>query len=305
MNDTPKPETVDDLLVDMSKRVRGLRAARGMSRKDLSKHADISERYLAQLESGQANASLGVLWRLADAMGVDLINLLVNDEQVPRTNAPLWRLLQSLSAKDQLRAYEILVRRFGSRDNAARHGVALVGLRGAGKTTLGRQLAADAGVDFVRLGEVVESVGGMELWEMFSLAGQKTYRRAEREALQTVINRPEPVVLEAGGSIVSEPATFNLLLANFYTVWLRAAPHEHMERVLGQGDTRPMEASEAAMADLKRILSERESDYGRADAVVNTSERGIDDCLTELRRKAARHLEPAGSSTGQANSGGR
>lgn len=251
----------------LSERVRGLRAARGMTRKQLAQHSSISERYLAQLEGGKANPSIAVLWRIADAMGIDFGHLLHEPPEPPLAH--------------------------GGAPPRNRRGLAVIGLRGAGKTTLGERLAASLTVPFLRLSEIIEERGGMEIGELFSLGGQKAYRRLERQALETLIDRDAPLVLEVGGSLVSEAVTYDLLRSAFVTVWLRARPEEHMERVVRQGDTRPMEGSAEAMADLYRILAEREADYRKADFVVDTSDRSVDECAQELRRIAADCL-PAG-----------
>lgn len=275
-------QEIADYIGYLSERIRGLRAARGMTRKQLSQHSSISERYLAQLEGGNANPSIAVLWRVADAMGIDFRHLLDDASESSLEHMRLGQLLQSMSEHEQARAYELLVERLQSGD---RHklGVALVGLRGAGKTTLGKQLASSLSVPFVRLTEVIEQQGGMEIGELFSLGGQKAYRRLERRALESLVGKQEPVVLEVGGSLVSEPATFNLLRSSFATVWVRAQPEEHMNRVVSQGDMRPMEGNKEAMGDLYRILAEREDDYRKADFALDTSQRDVDDCLSELR----------------------
>lgn len=260
-----------------------------MTRKDLSRHSGVSERYLAQLENGEANPSVTLIWRMAQAMDVDFHDLLGARSKVPLSYAPLWELLQTLSPADQQAAYEMLAGRFTDRAGGTR-GVALIGLRGAGKSTLGRRLADACGVPFVRLGTVVEEVSGMEAGELLSLGGQKAYRRTERQALERVIEEYPVAVLETGGSLVSELSTFNLLRSSYFTVWVRAQPEDHMNRVIRQGDTRPMQGSREAMEDLQRILTEREPYYSSADYTVNTSDRAVADCLRELERVAAPYL---------------
>ncbi len=288
---------LEGVLGYLSNRIRGFRAARGMTRKDLARHSAISERYLAQLESGQANPSVEVLWRIADAMDVDFAGLLSQPRKPMLANAELWQQLHGMSPTEQASARELLAKKFSSRQPHAKPGIALIGLRGAGKTTLGRGAAQALDLSFVRLGQKIEQIGGMELWEMFSLAGQKTYRRLERQALEWVLQEQPRAVLEAGGSIVSEPATFDLLLGSYFTVWLRAQPEEHMQRVAHQGDMRPMQGNEEAMDDLKRILIEREPDYARADYVLDTRGRDEQSCLEELTRVMAEHINAAAAST--------
>ncbi len=275
----------------LSDRLRGLRAARGMTRRLLSRHSSISERYLAQLEGGKANPSVTVLWQLASALGVDFGDLVLASSEGDRSMDPeLRRLLVSVPPDAVAGARDLLRDYLGERRDS-RGGIALIGLRGAGKTTLGRRLADALGMPFFRLSELIEELGGMQLGELFSLGGQKSYRRLERQALEHLVAGHRQSILEVGGSLVSEPATYQLLQSSFRTVWLRASPEEHMDRVRAQGDLRPMEESnEQAMADLKRILAEREAEYRRADAVVDTSGRRVDESLAELKQTVARLL---------------
>lgn len=279
----------------LSERIRGLRAARGMTRKQLSQHSSISERYLAQLEGGKANPSIAVLWRIADAMGIDFRYLTDNTSEPPLEHTALWQLLQTLSEHEQVQAYDLLAGHM--RNGRQKLGIALVGLRGAGKTTLGRRVASPPAVSFIRLSEVIEELGGMEIGELFSLGGQKAYRRLERRALESLIEKRTRAVIEVGGSLVSETATYNLLRSAFMTVWVRARPEDHMNRVIRQGDTRPMEGNAEAMADLYRILAERENDYRKADYVLETSGRTIEDCADELRDVAADWLPLSNAAT--------
>ncbi|MCC5809560.1 MAG: helix-turn-helix transcriptional regulator [Ectothiorhodospiraceae bacterium] len=283
-------EDIDRQLALVSERVRALRARRGMTRKDLSRHSDISERYLAQLESGAANPSIAVLLRIAYAMDVDFRELLPGRSEPGLRLTPLVEMLQRLSPDQEQEAYELLSKHF-SRHQGPCRGIALIGLRGAGKSTLGARLAARFNVPFIRLGEMVERMGGMELGELFSLGGQKAYRRLERQALQRVIDSHPLAVVEAGGSLVSEPETFQLLRASYHTVWVRAVPEDHMSRVISQGDLRPMAGdNEEAMEDLRRILAEREPYYRTANAMLETSGRSIEDCLEELAGMAEEYL---------------
>lgn len=290
MPDTQISAKAEMLLKHLSERIRGFRAARGMTRKDLARHAGVSERYLAQLEDGKANPSVDVLWRIAEAMSVNLNSLLTEPDRPALSDTKLWQFLHTLDANQQQAAYTMLRSAFTGARRHDGYGVALIGLRGAGKTTLGRRVAQELGTPFVRLGEVIQQIGAMELWEIFSLAGQKTYRRLERQALEQVLKEQPGAILEAGGSIVSEPATFDLLLSSCFTIWVRASPEEHMGRVARQGDLRPMQGNQEAMADLKRILREREPDYARADCVLDTRNRDVDACLRELTHIVTKHL---------------
>lgn len=281
---------VDDYLDYLSNRLRGLRAARGMTRSLLSDHSSISERYLAQLENGKANPSVAVLWRIASALDVDLRYLLTDEAALPGLRQDIVELVQSFTDEERLNALRLLHAKFRSSQRSKR-GIGLIGLRGAGKTTIGSLAAEMLSVPFIRLTEEIAENAGIAIKEVFSLGGQKTYRRLEREAVEQLLKLREPFIVELGGSIVTEPSTFNLVAAGLVTVWLQAQPEEHMSRVIGQGDTRPMEeASEEAMSDLRRILMEREGEYRKADHIINTSSRDAVDCANELQRIAVQEL---------------
>lgn len=290
--ETPGVDELSRSLAYLSARVRALRARRGMTRKDLSRDSGISERYLAQLENGDANPSVALLLRMAGAMGVDIQELLPTRANHGLRLTPLLELLQRLEPEEEEAAYKLLIHHF-PRLHGPFRGVALIGLRGAGKSTLGMKLARRHGLPFLRLGDVVEQLGGMNLGELFSLGGQKAYRRLEGQALRHVLENHPLAVLEAGGSLVSEPRTFELLLGSYFTVWVRASPEEHMNRVVSQGDLRPMEGNEAAMDDLRRILAEREPYYRMANAILDTGGRTVAECLTELDHLTGSYLRPA------------
>lgn len=271
-----------EFLAALGKRVRELRELRGMARKVLARDADVSERYLAQLEAGEGNVSIVLLRRIALALGVQPEDLMVSG----RTAA--YRLVaQLLERFPEDRLEEVLfrlIRDLGAHDTARRRRVALMGLRGAGKSTLGELLATELHVPFIELDSEIEREAGMALSEVFLLYGQGGYRRMERRCLERVIESHPDVVLSVGGGIVSEPDTFNLLLANCFTVWLKASPEEHMTRVAAQGDLRPMQDNEDAMEDLRRILSAREPLYAKADVQVDTSEQKPEESLAKLRQ---------------------
>ncbi len=273
-------------------RVRNYRARRGMSRKVLSQQSGVSERYLAQLETGHANVSFHILWSLAQTMGTPVTDLL---EDRPDEGPDLMlakRLLDGLSMEEQTRAYALLRQHFGHGAGSVTR-VALIGLRGAGKTTLGRLLADHFSVPFIRITQLVEQTAGMDLAEIFVTLGQTGYRRLELNAVRTAIAQNPRVVIETGGSLVSEPETFEALLSSCFTVWVKASPQEHMQRVVDQGDTRPMEGHlQRAMEDLETILESRRVFYGRSDAVLDTSQRKINDCASELIRLCTPHLNP-------------
>lgn len=279
---TPESRTEDALLAQrLAERVKTLRSRRGMSRKVLSEASGVSERYLAQLEAGQANVTLQVLSCLAQAMNTSMTALIAEQREESAALAAAKALLERLSPADQEVADLLLRQRFRA-DRAAVGRVSLIGLRGAGKTTLGRRLAEHCRVPFVRITHMVERLAGLDLPELFMSLGQKGYRRLEYNALQSTLQQFPHVVIETGGSLVSEPATFELLLESCFTVWLRASPQEHMQRVYAQGDVRPMAGHRQAMEDLNAMLEFRRSLYGRADAVIDTSYRSVEDCADEL-----------------------
>lgn len=235
---------IDEYIQGIADRVKGMRAQRGMTRKHLSKNSDISERYLALIEAGQANISITLLLKLADALDVEFEKLLPLVEQpLPKTNkTPLSQFIRTLSAEQQIEALSLLSKRFNLPPPSV-HGMALIGLRGAGKTTLGTQLAKKLNIPFLRQTEIIESMAGMQVQELFSLGGQAGYRRFEYDAVNHVVNNYDQVILETGGSLVSEKDTYEQLRKSFFTVWIKALPEEHMNRVVSQGDLRPMKHS--------------------------------------------------------------
>jgi XRE family transcriptional regulator, aerobic/anaerobic benzoate catabolism transcriptional regulator len=264
-------------------RVRELRARRGMTRKILAKDSGVSERYLAQLETGQGNASLGILRRIARALNVPLEALVADAPEPPAELVQATELLRGLDPERLGEARALLQKTFGDVDAAARsRRIALIGLRGAGKTTLGTALAQRLGVPFIELDREIERESGVSLATIFDFYGQAGFRRMERRCLDRVIDEHPAFVLATGGSLVSEPSTFERLLAACRTVWLKAAPAEHMERVVAQGDMRPMSGNRESMADLQRILTGREPLYRRADAEVDTSGKPVAEALDDL-----------------------
>ncbi|MBI4984465.1 MAG: helix-turn-helix transcriptional regulator [Rhodocyclales bacterium] len=281
-NEAAGEATLEDgeFLRQVGDHIRDLRAQRGMTRKILARDSGVSERYLAQLESGQGNISIVRLRDVAQAMGMPLQDVIsVGPEQPPELTL-LIQYLHRLSPAKLAEARELLLSTFESKSRRDR--IALIGLRGAGKTTLGTMLAQHLGIPFVELAREIETEAGMTLSEIFSLYGQAAYRRYERRAMKSVQEKYERFVLSPGGSIVSEPATFDELLTACYTIWIKASPEEHMARVVAQGDHRPMIDNQEAMKDLERILSRREAMYVKADAVVDTSGQSIDDSFAAL-----------------------
>ena len=263
----------DAVLAALGERVRSLRARRGLTRKALASAADVSERHLANLEYGIGNASILVLHQVAGALHCSLAEL-VGDVS---TSSPEWLLIRELlenRSEADLRRVRVAVGELlgtAAKDAARGRRIALIGLRGAGKSTLGRMLADHLMLPFIELSREVETLAGCSVREIHDLYGTNAYRRYERRALEETVQIYADVVIATPGGIVSDPATFNELLAHCTTVWLQAAPEEHMARVAAQGDLRPMAASHEAMADLRRILDGRAAFYSKADLRVDTS----------------------------------
>ncbi len=285
---TPTPSLHDEpadteFIRAIGRRVREGRARRGISRKALALNADVSERYLAQVENGETNPSIMVLRHISTALGFSLMELL-EAQQDSTEYRLIKRFLEQLSPNRLEDALLCLMREFGKEDASRRRRVALVGLRGAGTSTLGRALSVELSTPFVELNSAIEAEAGMSLNEIFMLYGQPGFRRLERRCLENIIANHDCAVITVGGGIVSETETFNLLLMNCYTVWVKASPEEHMSRVVAQGDLRPMEGSAEAMEDMRRILVARESLYSKADYTLDTTGRTPDECLTQLRQ---------------------
>ena len=244
------PQTPDDeFLARFGDRLRAERARRGITRRVLAQQAGISERYVTQVETGKGNVSILILRQIAAALGM-----------------PLTRLLEGADAPPA-----------GRSDR-----VALIGLRGAGKTTIGQELARRLDAPFFELDRDIERLAGTTVGALIELYGQPAYRRYEMQALQELIDRTPRFVVATSGGIVSEPATLELLLRHCFTVWLRATPEDHMGRVVAQGDLRPMAGSTQAMDDLRRILEERTPLYARADFSINTSATTVDAAVAEI-----------------------
>ncbi len=283
-------------LAELGARVRAWRARRGMTRRQLATDSGLSERFLADVESGKGNVSINSLEAAARALNISILELL---QDAPRPAlARAQGLLARLDDTQLDQAYSLLASSFGLGEASGREQrIALIGLRGAGKSTLGAQLAAVRGVPFVELDREIEREAGTSMNEILLLHGQGGYRRYERRALLRIAeDHAGGVVVTTGGSIVSERETFDLLQSRFYCVWVKASPEEHMSRVVAQGDMRPFHSTREggsdvpqgamgeAMDDIRRILASREALYARADAVVDTAARTVKQSLKDLER---------------------
>ena len=291
----PEPELKDPFLAALGERTRALRARRGLTRTGLARAAEVSERHIANVEMGVGNASVQFLRQLALALNCTLAEL-VGDETA---SSPEWLMIREMlrgrGDAELAQARGALAALFGAPASAAarRQRIALVGLRGAGKSTLGRALAEAWKLPFVELNRGIEALAGCTLSEIHSLYGPAAYRRYEKRAMEDTIQRFPRAVIATPGGIVSDPATFNLLLAHCYTVWVRATPEEHMGRVLAQGDTRPMAGNGGnveAMDDLRRILQSRAAFYSKADQTFDTSDKTADESLQGLTEQLRRAL---------------
>jgi len=255
MNAPPSPAQQEaTYLARLGERVRAWRSASRTTRKELASASGVSERYLAQLEAGQGNISVLLLRKVARAMGV---------------------------------AMESLVRDAPDEEASGRR-IALLGLRGAGKSSLGGKLAAALGAPFIELDREVEREAGAELGEVFAMYGQEAYRRFERRALERVLRAHDSAVIAVGGSLVTDPDTYRLLLDNCRTVWLKAKPEEHMQRVIAQGDMRPFKGRSAALEEIRKLLADRDRLYARAGATIDTTGKPLKESFLELKRLTER-----------------
>src|SRR5258708_3709673 len=275
----------DPFLVLLGERVRLMRSRRGVTRKALAREAAISERHLANLETGTGNASVLLLRQLARALNCSMAELVGQDGSASPELVLIRQLLRGRDEATLQRARLALADLLGSgHPDPSRSGrIALIGLRGAGKSTLGRMLAEDLSIPFVELNRVIERQVGCDVHEIHSLYGSAAYRRYEHRALEETIGTFPKAVIATAGGVVAEASTFGLLLAHCYTVWLRATPEEHMQRVVAQGDLRPMAGNVEAMDDLKRILAGREAFYAKADLTFDTGGKPLADAYPELR----------------------
>ena len=263
--------------------VRMSRAKRGMTRRQLAQASGASERYLAQIEGGEGNPSVIVLDAIAHALDVPIADLLPRANGAPAAMARILDILGRVPATELPVIADLIEARLGEdRAGARARRIALIGLRGAGKSTLGRRLADELGFPFIELDRLVEQDYGAHVSDLIEMAGLATFRRYERACLERVLDREEAAVIAAAGGIVSNAQTFALLLRRCHTVWIKARPQEHMSRVMQQGDFRPMATSRQAMADLAAILDARASDYARAQVELDTSGDTVERSLKKL-----------------------
>jgi XRE family aerobic/anaerobic benzoate catabolism transcriptional regulator len=288
-------EAKDPFLVALGDRVRQLRGRRGMTRKATAEAAGISERHLANLEYGIGNASILVLLQVSKALQCSLAEMLGD----VTTSSPEWLMIRELlEGRDEATMYrvrsaigELIGTTTGHANESQR--IALIGLRGAGKSTLGKMLAQELGYAFVELSAEIEKFAGCTVAEIQALYGQSAYRRYERRALEEAIQIYPEVVIATPGGLVSDASSFNELLTHCTTIWLKANPEDHMKRVMAQGDSRPMAASKEAMADLKAILTAREAFYAKANFTIDTSQQALNETflmLLEVASNAMRRI---------------
>lgn len=286
----PHSPAEDAFLTELGARVRQLRALRGMSRKALAQESGLSERYIAQMEAGKGNVSVILLRRVCQATGTSLEDVIGHASAAPPEWLRLREMLERATPEQVLAATALLQSaQAPAQSGPPPHRVALIGLRGAGKSTLGRMAASRLNWPFVELNREIERDHGLPVTELFPMYGQDGYRRLEQSSLKNLIQRPGPMLLATNGGLVSEPQTFALLLENFATIWVKAQPQEHMVRVRKQGDVRPITDDRAAMAELRAILASREALYMRARYVLDTSGRTVESSLADLLAIVRQH----------------
>lgn len=278
------PISDQDLLLMLGKRVREVRARRGMTRRMVAKESDVSERHLAQLEAGAGNISVLLLHRIAAALNVTLVDLFAPEAEESRERHLIRRFLERLPKQRVAAVVAQLARECGDETILRSNRIAFIGLRGAGKSTLGARVAEEWKIPFIELDREIEKDAGMPLGELFSLYGQSGFRRIERRALERVIGEYERAIISVGGGVVSERETYEYLLSHCYTVWLKARPEEHMSRVMAQGDFRAVADHDEAMEDMRRILEARDPLYRRADIHLDTSGDSVEESFTKLRQ---------------------
>jgi len=280
-------ESSQRLIRLVGERIRVVRARRKFSRRQLSELSGVSQRYLAQLEGGEGNISIGLLKRLALTLSIPIEALVTEDDLSTDELANLLTLYRQSDLDTRARALQQL-NPVGTREKKAGR-ICLIGLRGAGKSTLGQQLSKDLKLHFVELNEEIERIAGIPVGELIALYGQEGYRKFEADALEGIVNSQEHLVLEAAGGIVSNTETYYKLLSRFHSVWIQASAEEHMSRVAAQGDLRPMQNNPQAMVQLKYMLTTREALYAKAEYTLDTASTSLTKSQEELRRLIASH----------------
>ncbi len=274
----PREDAIAALARQVGARVRAERERKGLSRRRLADLSNVSQRYLAQIETGQGNISLALLYRVTEALG-QRIEWLV----APHAPDPEGQRVEELFRAASPEKREMVLNLLSTEASAMRaRRVALIGLRGAGKSTLGARLANLYDARFVELNDEIENLSGMRIADLIALYGHEGYRRMENEALTRLAATGERLVLAVAGGVVSQAGAFNNLLDRFHTIWLKAAPEEHMARVRAQGDERPMAGNPTAMDQLRSILTSREDQYRQAAATLNTSAMTVNGALDAL-----------------------
>jgi XRE family transcriptional regulator, aerobic/anaerobic benzoate catabolism transcriptional regulator len=280
-------KTMSEYLQQLGARLRSARIRRGLTQEQLAKQCALSSRFLAKVELGGGNISVARLRELARSLDVPMETLAAENLPASPAFEQSTTFLKKLPPADLDHAHKLLLEKFSGAPSALRRSrIALTGLRGAGKSTLGSLLAQRLRCPFIELDRQIERDTGLTLSIIFDLYGQAGYRRLERVALDRILERHRRFVLATGGGIVSDPGNYNRLLSTCFTVWLRAKPEDHMARVIKQGDRRPMAQSRQAMRDLRRILYSREALYRQADAVLDTSAQPLRASLYALLRLA-------------------
>src|SRR5271156_3674420 len=280
----PAHPSDEDFLRALGSRVRELRSRRGMTRKMMAQESDVSERHLAQLELGDGNVSIVLLRRIATALNVSLAELFTAEGSASDAKRFILDLLERLPAQQLKTIAARLTKEFGATPKERQTRIALIGLRGAGKSTLGVKLAQAVNTPFIEMDREIAKEAGMDLSEIFSLYGQSGYRRIEQRVLERILGEFPRAVLSVGGGVVSEKETYDRLLASCYTVWVKANPEDYMMRVMAQGDFRAMAENDEAMEDLRHILEAREPFYRKADLHLDTSGETAEQSFLKLRK---------------------
>ncbi|MDA7426033.1 helix-turn-helix transcriptional regulator [Thalassococcus lentus] len=273
-------DAASEVMARAGERVRAARERKGIPRRILAQRSGVSARYLAQLESGEGNISIALLTRVAHALDHRLEWLISEDDPWGSDILRLVRLFQAADAQTQENVLRALSVDASEMQRAER--ICLVGLRGAGKSTLGQRASEALSMPFVELNKEIERSAGMAASEIMALYGPEGFRKLEADSLERVIASHDRVMLAVAGGIVAEPATYSRLLAGFHTIWIKASPEDHMLRVRAQGDERPMAGNPEAMLQLRGILRAREALYDRAHAQVDTSGKSVEAALDLL-----------------------